>query len=186
MNYTPRIEAAIRYATKMHDGQSRIDTEKLPYISHLFSVAVIVSSYTQDEDAIIAALLHDSLEDTSATSSDIRERFGETVLAYVEAVTEHKIPNWTESKQGYIQQLSQAPALAVLVASADKMHNIASRLALATEAGTQIFDRWSHTPAEYHWYHTSVYRIAAPKLPPEASAAFKVLLDKEQSMFQLS
>ncbi len=60
---TQRLREAINMACRLHPNQVRKADEGLPYISRPFSVAWILSSYTDDEDTIIAGLLHDILED---------------------------------------------------------------------------------------------------------------------------
>ena len=65
MNLTPRIEYAIRTVALLHDGQTRRAEQNIPYVSHVFSVAVLLSHYSDDEDVFIGGLLHDVLEDTN-------------------------------------------------------------------------------------------------------------------------
>ena len=59
--YSYRIEQAIRAATILHKGQLRKGSVPIPYVSHLFAVAMIAGDYTDNEDVLIAALLHDTL-----------------------------------------------------------------------------------------------------------------------------
>lgn len=184
MIYTARIEEAIRFASKMHNGQQRIDTETLPYVSHVFAVAVITSNYTSDENTVIAAMLHDVLEDTEATEEEVSTRFGHTVLSYVKAVSEHKTSDWTESKKAYLAQLRAAPTEAMLISVADKMHNISSRLHLMKQVGRKIFLQWSHTPEEYHWYHAAVCELAKEQLQGEIVEDFAELIEQERIAFE--
>ena len=99
-----------------------------PYITHLVATAFTLFDYTKDEDVIIAALLHDTLEDTDYTSAELAEDFGGRVCELVETVTEpkstpeHRIP-WLERKMIYAKQLKKGPKEAVLIATADKIHN---------------------------------------------------------------
>jgi (p)ppGpp synthase/HD superfamily hydrolase len=84
--------------------------------------------YTEDEDVIISALLHDTLEDTDYTIDELQEDFGGRVREIVEAVTEPKSTpenrvSWKDRKRIYAEQLKKAPEEAVLVAAADKIHN---------------------------------------------------------------
>ena len=84
--YSYKVEQAIRAATILHQDQLRMGSVPLPYISHLMAVVLILSDYTNDEDTIVAALLHDTLEDTDYTLDELREDFGgpvaELVLAH--------------------------------------------------------------------------------------------------------
>lgn len=63
MNLTPRFEQALKYASIVHAGHKRKETE-IPYISHLLSVAALALEYGADEDEAIAALLHSAKKST--------------------------------------------------------------------------------------------------------------------------
>ena len=127
--YSYRIELAIRAASILHKNQLRKGNVGLPYVSHLFAVATILMDYTDKEDVIITALLHDTLEDTDYTAKELQEDFGGKVREYVEAITEpqdnkNQTYSWKERKQLYAKHLRKAPAESLLVAAADKIHNM--------------------------------------------------------------
>lgn len=127
--YTYRIELAIRAASILHKDQVRKGAIPIPYVSHLMAVALLLQDYTDDEDTIIAALLHDTLEDTDYTAKELQDDFGGLVREYVEALTEpqdteEKQYTWKERKQRYVKQLRSAPEPALLIAAADKIHNM--------------------------------------------------------------
>lgn len=129
--YTFRIEQAIRAAAVLHKNQLRKGTAPLPYITHLYAVGMIVSDYTNDEDTIISALLHDTIEDTDYTPEELQEDFGGVVRDIVEAVTEPKDIDgksitWKERKSIYAKQLKKAPEAALIISAADKIHNMRS------------------------------------------------------------
>lgn len=128
--YSYRIEQAIQAATVLHHTQVRKGTPPLPYVTHLFSVALIVLRYTDDEDTCIAALLHDTIEDTEYSEAELREDFGDTVTSIVLAVTEppQETHGWEDRKKAYADQLKRAPDAALIVAAADKIHNMRSIL----------------------------------------------------------
>ncbi len=126
--YSYKVEQAIRAATILHQDQLRKGSVPLPYISHLIATTFILSDYTQDEDTIVAALLHDTLEDTDYTAEEMLEDFGGPVTEIVLAVTEPKSQNgeklpWIEKKRLYAKQLRSGPEAALLIAAADKSHN---------------------------------------------------------------
>ena len=73
MSYSYAIEQAIRAASVLHKDQIRKGSVPYPYVTHLFAVAMIVSDYTSDEDTIVAALLHDTLEDTDYTEEELED-----------------------------------------------------------------------------------------------------------------
>lgn len=127
--YSYRVEQAIRAASILHKDQFRKGAVPLPYVSHLMAVAMLVSEYTDDENTVIGALLHDTLEDTDYTPDELRQDFGDEVLKIVKAVTEpqntdEKTYTWTERKKQYTKQLKDAPEASLMIAAADKIHNM--------------------------------------------------------------
>jgi (p)ppGpp synthase/HD superfamily hydrolase len=126
--YSYRIEQAIRAASVLHKNQLRKGSMPFPYVTHLIATAFTLIDYTDNEDVIIAALLHDTLEDTDYTIDELQEDFGGEVREIVEAVTEPKSTpdqriSFKERKKIYADQLKKGPIEAVMVAAADKMHN---------------------------------------------------------------
>jgi (p)ppGpp synthase/HD superfamily hydrolase len=129
MSYSYRIEQAIRAASVLHRGQVRKGESSFPYVTHLYAVAMLVADYTKDEDIIIAALLHDTIEDTDYTSEELHDDFGPTVRDIVLGVTEpprgdSAKDSWKERKKQYLKQLKSAPHGSLMVAAADKIHNM--------------------------------------------------------------
>lgn len=129
--YTYKIEQAIKAASLLHSEQLRKGDIPLPYITHLISVTIILRDYTKDEDTLVAALLHDTLEDTDYTAEEMAEDFGEKVTTIVQTLSEptHKGKTkltWIERKKTYAEQLKNGPIEAVYVAAADKCHNFRS------------------------------------------------------------
>src|ERR1035437_7961806 len=104
MNHTPQIKRAIQFAARKHHGQFRRETDPLPYITHPFSVALLVAEDGAGDDVVTAALLHDTIEDTRTTREEIVEHFNERVAVLVEAVSEIKEKDgkkikWKERKE---------------------------------------------------------------------------------------
>lgn len=130
MFYSYKIEQAIRAAAVLHHGQTRKGRASLPYVTHLYAVAMIVADYTDDEDTIVAALLHDTLEDTGYLPEDLLADFGENVQQIVLSVSEHvggpsvKKDTWEERKERYTAKLNTAHNNALIVSAADKIHNM--------------------------------------------------------------
>lgn len=79
------INGAYEYAAKLHSGQYRVSEE--PYIIHPCEVALILADLRADKSTIIAAFLHDILEDTDTAPEEIEKKFGKDVLSLVEGVT---------------------------------------------------------------------------------------------------
>ena len=130
MNYSYRVEQAIRAAGMLHRDQVRRGTVPYPYVTHLVSVAWLTASYTDDEDVLITALLHDSIEDTAYTLEELEEDFGAHVRALVAAVSHPAVEDlpsrerWRVRRERYAEQLREAPEGALIVAAADKIHNM--------------------------------------------------------------
>ncbi len=129
--YSYRLEQAIRAAAVLHQDQRRRGKVPLPYVTHLAAVAWLVGDYTKNENAIIGAWLHDTLEDTEYSAAELEEDFGEEVRKIVEAVTEPKEKNgkklkWEDRKAAYLERLNVGPEAALIIAAADKIHNMRS------------------------------------------------------------
>ena len=122
-----RIRAAFEFARDAHSTQKRKTGE--PYILHPIAVANIAAEELMLEtDAVIAAFLHDVVEDTKFTTDDIRESFGVDVEFLVRVVTKQKKEKYVESKQidNYRQMLDsvQYDIRALLVKLSDRLHNM--------------------------------------------------------------
>lgn len=125
---TNQIKAAIKFAAYAHRAQVRKDGVT-PYICHPYGVYRIAMSYGCDEDQLIAALLHDTVEDTEVTIDDIRISFGENVARLVEGLTtpdKSTQPgmNRAARKEAEIQRLLKEPDDVIMVKLADIEYNI--------------------------------------------------------------
>ena len=122
------IEQAIRYAEEKHKDQKRKDGS--PYIIHPMAVAEIVAEMGLDTDAVLAALLHDCIEDTDATFEDIAQRFGEMVAYLVEGVTKLTRANFSSSEEQQMENLRKMfmamsqDIRVVLIKISDRLHNM--------------------------------------------------------------
>lgn len=167
MNHTPQIKKAIQFAARKHHGQVRLvhSDAPLPYITHLFSVALLVAEDGASDDVVTAALLHDTIEDTGTTREEIVEAFNEHVAELIEAVSEPKGLEWKERKAAYLANLEKASDEAVLIAIADKIDNIESKLEEYEQDGPAILKMWKQPSSEYIWFNGEALRIAQTRLP---------------------
>ncbi len=122
-----RIRKAFEFAREAHSHQRRKSGE--PYIIHPVNVARIVAEELElGADPVIAAFLHDVVEDTHYTIEDIRERFGDDVAFLVGVVTKEKKDKYVQSKQidNFRQILAsmQFDVRALLIKLADRLHNM--------------------------------------------------------------
>lgn len=126
---SPRFIDAVRYAALKHATQVRKSaaSKVVPYIVHPLEAAqILTEAGCGDEDILIAAVLHDILEDTTGTENDIRHKFGERVLGIVKEVTDD--PAYTKAQQK-ARQVTDAPGksyAAKLVKAGDKTSNMRS------------------------------------------------------------
>jgi (p)ppGpp synthase/HD superfamily hydrolase len=158
--YSERLDGAFALARQLHSGQTRKGSST-PYLSHLLAVAAIVSEHGGDEDQVIAALLHDAVEDQGGRPllADIQGRFGDRVAALVEACTDafdRPKPPWKERKLAYLVRMPEAPRDARLIIAADKLHNLRSMIADYDHAGERLWDRFTATREETLWYYRAV------------------------------
>ena len=86
-----QLDKAIKFATKAHEGQTRKYTGE-PYIVHPLSVMEIVKTVDHTEEMLMAAVLHDTVEDTEVTIQDIDREFGPVVAQLVEELTDVSKP----------------------------------------------------------------------------------------------
>ena len=158
--FSPRVELAITTMLEAH-GLGRRKAGRGFEATHVLSVAMIVGDFGFGEDAVVAAILHDVLEDTTLERDIIRHQFGERVLAIVHDVTEPpKTVLWRTRKETYIEHLRRSPRDdARAVASADKIHNL-SNMATGFETRGQSFaDAFTTGLDGMIWYHQRVYRM---------------------------
>ena len=160
MELTKKFERALVYGTRLHRGQMRKGTS-IPYISHLLAVASIVLENDGIEDEVIAAFLHDAVEDQGGWQvlEEIRNIFGQGVADIVagctDAGTEPK-PPWKERKEKYISHLNTAAPSVLLVSCADKLHNARTILADYKEDGETLWTRFRGGKEGTLWYYRAL------------------------------
>ena len=121
------IDRAVRYAQEQHEGQKRKDGS--PYIIHPLAVAEIVAEMGLDTDAILGALLHDCIEDTSTTHDEIAKLFGLVVAELVEGVTKLTRVEYSTLEEQQMENLRKMfmamskDIRVILIKIADRLHN---------------------------------------------------------------
>ncbi len=118
--------SAIKYSAHKHRNQRRKGADASPYINHPITVADILwrIGSVRDIDTIVAAILHDTLEDTDATPSEIEALFGKEVLNLVEEVSDDKTLPKEERKRLQVANSHHKSTAAKLIKLADKISNI--------------------------------------------------------------
>jgi GTP pyrophosphokinase len=117
------VRRAYAFAEAAHRGQRRKDGRA--FIAHPVGVARLLAGRGYDDEVIAAALLHDVVEDTPVTLTDVRERFGARVAALVGCVTENHRLSSGERKRAYRERLRRSPHAARAICAADKVCNLA-------------------------------------------------------------
>ena len=136
-----RIRAAYDMARLAHSGQLRRDGS--PYVTHCVAAADISVDMGLDEDSVVAALLHDVIEDTQLTHHDIARQFGEPVANIVEGVTKLTRVQYTSKEDEQMENLRKMlMAMAkdirvILIKIADRLHNMRT-MAYQTEEKQRI------------------------------------------------
>ena len=152
------IEKAIQFAAEAHKGQTRKGVP-VPYILHPMEVAAIVSGMTTDEEIIVAAILHDTLEDCKeVTTEELEENFGAKVLDLVKVESEDKSKTWIERKEATITHLKVETRIEVkMIALADKLANLRSMVRAYDMMGEEIFLYFNQKdPSKIAWYYRSI------------------------------
>ncbi|MCA3656124.1 MAG: bifunctional (p)ppGpp synthetase/guanosine-3',5'-bis(diphosphate) 3'-pyrophosphohydrolase [Methylobacterium sp.] len=131
--YNPRadedlLNRAYVYAMKAHGSQKRASGD--PYFSHPLEVAAILTELRVDDETIAAAMLHDTIEDTETTRTDIESRFGDDIATLVEGLTKIKKLDLVSKKAAQAENLRKMllavaeDARVLLVKLADRLHNM--------------------------------------------------------------
>lgn len=116
----------IDFAATKHRTQRRMDAAKTPYINHPIGVANILANEgdVTDLETLMAAILHDTVEDTNTTFAEIEENFGLEIKNIVADVTDDKSLPKTERKKLQILHAKDCSPKAKLVKLADKLYNL--------------------------------------------------------------
>ena len=125
MNYVSLLKA-ISFASKKHSTQRRKDFDASPYINHPIAVATVLASEgnVNDETLLIAAILHDTVEDTETIFEELEREFGVEVANVVREVTDDKSLPKATRKELQIEHALHASPRAKQIKIADKICNI--------------------------------------------------------------
>jgi (p)ppGpp synthase/HD superfamily hydrolase len=183
----PRYADAFLLAAEVHAHQVRKGSE-VPYLAHLMAVSALVLDFGGDEDCAIAALLHDTVEDSDdgwAVERRIRQQFGDRVADIVLhcsdaiAVPGARKEAWHPRKQRYIDELETADHDALLVSACDKLHNARAVLGDLRLHGSVIWERFStRSGPDQIWYYTTLADLFSRRLPGPLADELHRVVDK--------
>ncbi len=126
-----QLARALDFAARKHRDQRRKGAAAEPYINHLAEVAWLVAEVTAGRDpvVVVAALLHDTIEDTKTTAEELAREFGPEVAAVVVEVTDDKRLPKAERKRLQVENAPHKSPRAKLIKIADKTSNLRAILA---------------------------------------------------------
>ncbi len=174
--FSQKLEEALSLASTRHHGQTRKGSS-VPYVTHLFHASMILARHGEAEDAMIAALLHDIVEDTCHSQNEcltllehIEQRFGTAVKEAIITLSEPKrnqkgaTLSWKERKMRYLSQLEAGSQLALVVSAADKIHNLSTLLEDLATRGDVVWRMFTGTQDESLWFYERVADVLRDRL----------------------
>lgn len=180
-----RLTEAICFAAQRHSHQLRKGTV-LPYILHPLEVMQILSTMQAGPDLLIAGVLHDIIEDTDTTLSEIQDRFGETVAHWVAHHSEDKTQLWLSRKTQAIEDARLAEHPLQMLILADKLSNLRAIARDYQQQGDTLWTRF-HAPKEKQaWYYNGI--LSALQLLEQfedTSAAYQEAIHLYKDVFVL-
>lgn len=170
------VEHALRVCIEAHNGQFRKGGQGVPYAVHPTHMALILARFGAPEPVIVAALLHDTVEDCEDwTLERVAAEFGKKVALLVDDLTEDKSKSWQERKQAAVDHVAHMSDEAVMVKAADKLHNLTSLLDQLMHA-TDPEEVWSQFKGgreeTLRMAHALVDQLI-PRLPEELGAELR-------------
>ena len=142
MVFSGRVEAALRVCLCAHADQVRRGSPDTPYAVHPIQIALLAARLGEEDDVLIAALLHDVPEDCDGWDvSRIEAEFGARVAGIVDELSEDKSRTWEERKRDGIERVAGFSPEALRVKVLDKLHNLSS-LADQLEAASDRGEVW--------------------------------------------
>jgi (p)ppGpp synthase/HD superfamily hydrolase len=156
----PRLLEALDFAAQRHSAQRRKGPDAAPYVNHLIEVAALVANvaHIEDVEVLMAAVLHDVLEDTPTTSDEVSARFGERVCRFVLALSDDKSLPRRQRREIILEELPRMDALVKVVKLADLTSNIKLLPPTWSEEHKREYLEWSEHAA----------KICAPECEPLA------------------
>ena len=179
-NSVRRVLSAARFAAEKHAQQKRKGANGEPYFNHLLEVAELIaaSSPNLDVDLVMAAFLHDTVEDTGVTLQELEQRFGKDVAELVAEVTDDKsLPKETR-KQLQVEHTPEKSPRAQTLKLADKISNLRAIIS-SPPVG------WSRERKQqyFEWARQVVSGIASPNeyLRSEFDKAYRAITELNES-----
>ena len=166
--FSPLIDRALVVSATAHRNQVRKGSQ-VPYVIHPVHVALLLIRHQFPDEVIIAALLHDVVEDTSITLAELRTEFGEEVARLVAAVSEQKTEGaeplpWKVRKEAQLRKLGHADRHIAAIKTADALHNLQATLCDLTQRGPEVWTRFRASQSDQLWYYRSLHEVLTQRL----------------------
>jgi (p)ppGpp synthase/HD superfamily hydrolase len=181
------VERALRVAVSAHDGQLRKSLEPVPYATHPFHVALILSRLGFDATVIQAGLLHDVVEDCEGwTHERVEREFGSEVRAIVAELTEDKSKSWEERKRTGIEHVARMSPPALAVKAADKLHNLQCLVAdlRSTDDHARVWKQFKGGCDRTLSMSASLVAALEPRVDPRLARALRATLQELTELAQ--
>ena len=173
LRLSDRFTRAVDYARELHT-EFRKGT-RVPYMAHLLGVAALVMGETDGripvtEDMVIAALLHDIVEDKGGLPrlKDVEAQFGADVARMVAGLSDtfaedhDRKEGWEERKKAYIDRLKHEDEDVLLISIADKLYNARAILDDYRVVGMEVFERFKRGAGQQLWYLDELVKAFEP------------------------
>jgi (p)ppGpp synthase/HD superfamily hydrolase len=171
LHLTDRFSSAVYYARCLHIERRK--GTSIPFMAHLLGVASLVMGevgqvpFSVTEDMVIAALLHDAVEDHGGMPrlEDIESNFGPEVARMVEGLSDtftedsNQKESWEERKQAYINRLEREPKNIQLISAADKLYNARTMLDEYRAIGPEVWKRFKRGRDQQIWYFHELLKV---------------------------
>jgi len=181
------IQKAIKKALKLYENHIKKGSEKTPQIFHSLETAIIISRFTNSEELITAALLHDVLEKCDYSVKELEKDFGKKISYFVVLLTEDKSINdfWDRKIEGLDRAKEyQATIMIKTVDAITEMKDIIFLIKEKREGAWQFFTGSKELRMKYYRFLLEVFK---EKLPPEILVEYtEVLKDLEYSGYLLT
>ncbi len=171
LHLTQRFTLAVDYARVLHIERRKATS--IPFMAHLLGVASLVMGesgrvkFPVTEDMVIAAVLHDAVEDHGGHTrlEDVRQNFGDNVATMVEGLSDtlsedssNKEP-WEARKEHYLARLPTESPETQLISAADKLYNARTMLDDYRKSGAKIWGRFKRGRDQQLWYFNEMLKV---------------------------
>lgn len=178
------IQEALHDTLKLHKTQLRKGTD-IPYASHPITLAMLLIESGLEEKIIVAALLHDTIEDTDMTIHQLKTKYGEEITNMVLNCTEpDQSLKWEIRKQNTIEQFGEKPDDVKWVIIADKLHNLYSLKHQHDDMGDSLWQYFSRGYEQQKWYYSSLLNLFEQEEIFKNHALFKLYLELYIELFK--